>query len=647
MSAPYLGYTDTEANADLNEHVTRLTWLDLGDVRRYDAHLNGVDDDRDAIADADAAISAPGGEIKIAKGTARISSDLGIAGDLAFARGAMVSVDAGVTLTIDGAILGDPTWQIFTGDGNVRFGVGQTTFRPEWFGVQLDDGTAGYGNGATIGTAPWLATVAAWKLRCIANSVAMQKLIDSIPGAGSSDRYQMNRQKVIVWRAGYYGFYPGPDGEYTINIKNRRITFASDGLGGSEFTTVIRTYSLSTDPDDGVTQYATFHILGNPGTAPLFLDVSGEITFTGLRFDAAPEFTLVQPIVQVGGVRSGSNYVADGANPVTGIVFDRVGFAQVFAAVRFTYAGACQFKNFLTDGTYYGVLLTHATQEINISHGRFNASAFYPIQLKAYGIPLNSQGSPVPDPAWLRTSDIEFSGGGDYAGTTGGFTGLIEVDNDPDNFLDGLEIFDWRALAVGNKQDAVFHVDPNSAAFNLGYVKHVHLGGRTRILEWPANTTHWRQFLKIWGAGSDYIYVDPTIDWGLTQDAAAQAAGEPWYEIPDSVLHGNVPNIVTVTIAAGAHFDLPLTFQFGKAILLDTGDGEIAEFLCSKGVTGVAQQELVKQTANNVFAAGLITASKLNFGWYAADFVFRLLNNRASDRTIRVCLQYADPYGYQ
>jgi len=73
----------------------------------------------------------------IPSGTFRISSNLTVTSSLWMPKGAMFSVDAGVTLTINGSFEAG-IYQVFTGSGTVVFGGGTATINelPEWRGSQ-------------------------------------------------------------------------------------------------------------------------------------------------------------------------------------------------------------------------------------------------------------------------------------------------------------------------------------------------------------------------------------------------------------------------------------------------------------------------------------------------------------------------------
>jgi len=118
---------------------------------------NGSTDDRAALNTlANTTIPAGGGTIVFGPGTYKIGSDLTLPDKvtLAFRRGAMLSLDTGVAVTIKSEIVAGP-WQIFTGATvGVRFAtsadagnVGRTktyTYRPEWWGAIADNSTDCY-----------------------------------------------------------------------------------------------------------------------------------------------------------------------------------------------------------------------------------------------------------------------------------------------------------------------------------------------------------------------------------------------------------------------------------------------------------------------------------------------------------------------
>lgn len=120
--------------------------LQLGNVQSqpYNAPFNGTTDARAAIAAADGAVVANGGgSVVFPPGLYRIASNLTIASTVLFQGGILV-LDAGVTVTLSGAILG-PLQQYFSlGVGSV-IAYGTTgkvpVIFPEWYGC-LGDATA-------------------------------------------------------------------------------------------------------------------------------------------------------------------------------------------------------------------------------------------------------------------------------------------------------------------------------------------------------------------------------------------------------------------------------------------------------------------------------------------------------------------------
>jgi len=101
---------------------------------------NGVADDRAAIAAADTAAVLAGVPLLFANGDYKISSDITIASDLILYQGALITPDAGDTVTINGHIDAG-TWCIFAGDGSIAGTPKNDFVRPEWWGAVADGST--------------------------------------------------------------------------------------------------------------------------------------------------------------------------------------------------------------------------------------------------------------------------------------------------------------------------------------------------------------------------------------------------------------------------------------------------------------------------------------------------------------------------
>lgn len=585
---------------------------------------DGVADDSTAILAAQTAAIAQGGALLLTPAvTYRISQNTVITAPIQFSEGSGgITVDTGKTLTINSAITAPTNEQIFKGAGSVAFGNGQVEFRPEWWGVVPDDGVDAYSGD--------IAKLAALKILAGANLTAMQKLLDSLPGAGSNDLYQLRRQKTVVFRSTHYTF------QGTLNIRNRRITFAPEA-SGVRFASVIRIYSNAADVG-GITAVPLFFIQGNPGAAPYYLNVSGEITFApGLAFESAPHFNAAT-VVQVGGMLNAGVYTAQGASPVTGVIVDGCSFGQVYSQARFTYCGQCEFTNNLLDGGYYGVQVTHAVQELTIEMNRFSGTYFFPLQINAVGALTNYAGSAVPNPRWISFNNNKHSSyaGAAYATQSGGFDGVVQIINDVGNQVYVVEIKNNRCLALGNIQEAFFS-ETTSALIYANFVSDLYIENNY-FDEWSGNTTHWATLLKITGSGSDKIYASDN-SWNVTRDTTAVNAGTPWYSFPASVVNTNIPNIATVKLANAATFDLPVGFRYGTCEIAEiTTTGQIALFQVSSVVAG-SEQSIIKQTAS-LFTITEGNASTVNFYWKASAGQMRLQNNSGTTRSFRLRLSY-------
>lgn len=97
----------------------------------YGANGNGVENDRTAIAAADAAVT---GAIYFSAGTYLISTSLTISSPIVMEPEAKFSIASGQTLTINNNVFSGQN-QIFTGDGAVAFGTSSNReVHAEWFG---------------------------------------------------------------------------------------------------------------------------------------------------------------------------------------------------------------------------------------------------------------------------------------------------------------------------------------------------------------------------------------------------------------------------------------------------------------------------------------------------------------------------------
>lgn len=124
----------TASNASLNVQALHRRTLAL----TYSAAVDGTTDDSTALVSMAAAL----GYARVPAGNCRIKTNTIVAGDLVFDRGAYVTIDGGVTLTIYGYV-DAPRQYIFRGAGSVVLGgptggiAGSQTREAyaEWFGL--------------------------------------------------------------------------------------------------------------------------------------------------------------------------------------------------------------------------------------------------------------------------------------------------------------------------------------------------------------------------------------------------------------------------------------------------------------------------------------------------------------------------------
>lgn len=596
---------------------------------QYGGTGDGVADESSAVGLAATAAASLGGSLLLTPAvTYRISQNTTINVPIHFSEGSGgFTVDSGKTLTINGPITAPVDEQVFAGDGSFAFGNGQVVFRPEWFGVITDDGTDAYSDD--------IPKLAALKILADNNLTAMQKLLNSLPGAGSTDLYQLRRQKTVMFRPTHYTF------QGTLTIQNRRITFAPE-QPGIRFASVIRVYSNSHDAG-GITAVPLFFIAGNPGAAPFYLNVSGEITFAaGLAFESAPHFNSAA-VIQVGGKYNGTVYHAQGASPVTGVNIDGCSFGQVYACARFTYCGQCEFNNNLLDGGYYGVQVSHAVQELTIENNRFSGTNFFPLQINAVGATLNYNGDPVPNTRWISFNNNKHSSyaGASYGSQSGGFDGVVQIINDSSNMVYVVEIKNNRCLALGNIQEAFFS-ETTSALIYADYITDLYIQNNY-FDEWSGNTTHWATLLRITGSGSDKVYASNN-SWNVTRDATAIAAGTPWYSMPASVVNTNIPNVATVTLANNAIFSFPVAFKHGLLEVEDiTSTANAAQFFVATGGTTRVTKIADSSTAP-LFTTTKDTASSANVYFDAVGTLQLTLQNKTGGtRSFRCKVSYREP----
>lgn len=122
-----------------NTLTNYTTWNSiLYNVKKYDAVGNGTADDTAEVSAANVAASVSGGIVMFPPGTYKISSALTFPSNVTlwFANGAKLSIDTGVTVTINGPIDAG-LYQIFTGSGTVIGTPLIDKIETAWFGVPI------------------------------------------------------------------------------------------------------------------------------------------------------------------------------------------------------------------------------------------------------------------------------------------------------------------------------------------------------------------------------------------------------------------------------------------------------------------------------------------------------------------------------
>jgi len=116
---------------DRNESLS----TEIVNVKEYEAVGDGIKDDSSAITNAIAAASSS--TLLLPAGTYRIGSNVIVPSDVTvwFANGAKLSIDSGVTLTLNGKLDAGLS-QIFSGDGTVSIAKGSVEYLvPQWWGA--------------------------------------------------------------------------------------------------------------------------------------------------------------------------------------------------------------------------------------------------------------------------------------------------------------------------------------------------------------------------------------------------------------------------------------------------------------------------------------------------------------------------------
>jgi hypothetical protein len=121
---------------DRNESLS----TEIVNVKEYEAVGDGIKDDSSAITNAIAAASSS--TLLLPAGTYRVGSNVIVPSDVTvwFTNGAKLSIDSGVTLTLNGKLDAGLS-QIFSGDGTVSIAKGSVEYLvPQWWGA-VGDGT--------------------------------------------------------------------------------------------------------------------------------------------------------------------------------------------------------------------------------------------------------------------------------------------------------------------------------------------------------------------------------------------------------------------------------------------------------------------------------------------------------------------------
>ena len=127
---PFHSFQDTR---NFTEETSIITVLDYGTIG------DGVADDRSAIQSA--VDAASGNTVLLPTGTYRIGSDITVPGDVTLWLIGKLSVDTGVTVTINGKVEAG-LYEIFSGSGSVTLAAKSVReVYPQWWGAVGDDST--------------------------------------------------------------------------------------------------------------------------------------------------------------------------------------------------------------------------------------------------------------------------------------------------------------------------------------------------------------------------------------------------------------------------------------------------------------------------------------------------------------------------
>lgn len=134
---------DTDLRDDLNNGSALIGGTEAGKIAKRAGFLEAKADlgaIGNGVANDGLALASSVEKFALIDGVYRVSTNTTITADIFFLGDAVISVDAGVTLSIGGNIV-SPDSQIFTGDGN--FAITTTCKMPEikaaWFGIVFDD----------------------------------------------------------------------------------------------------------------------------------------------------------------------------------------------------------------------------------------------------------------------------------------------------------------------------------------------------------------------------------------------------------------------------------------------------------------------------------------------------------------------------
>lgn len=124
-----------------NTITNSQTWDIFYNAKEYGAVGNGVANDYSALSTLiNTTINGANATIIFPRGTYKISTNLTFPSNISlyFVKGAMLSPDSGITITINGATEAG-LWQIFTGSGTVSGFGNVEALHPHWWGAKFDE----------------------------------------------------------------------------------------------------------------------------------------------------------------------------------------------------------------------------------------------------------------------------------------------------------------------------------------------------------------------------------------------------------------------------------------------------------------------------------------------------------------------------